>query len=105
MINMPLRVMQEAYSHEVCSAGFWPGSDSFPEPAFYAYCYPNPADFGKCKVYPEQAFFSDEMGEFFLTYDAVRKSVNPEDTLMQFLQSTYAAAAKNSQLGPRSARL
>ena len=94
MVNMPLRVMQEAYSHEVCSAGFWPGSDSFPEPAFYAYCYPSPADFGKYKVSPEEAFFSDEMGEFFLPYDAVRKSATPVDTLMQFLDSTYAAAAK-----------
>ena len=92
--SMPLRVMQEAYSHEVCSVGFWPGSDSFPEPAFYAYCYPSPAEFGKYKAEPSEAFFSDEMEEFFLPYEAVIKSENPEATLMKFLESTYDAAAE-----------
>ena len=94
--NMPLRVMQEAYSHEVCSVGFWPGSDSFPEPAFYAYCYPSPAEFGKYKVEPPEAFFSDEMGEFFLTYQVVSSSENPEVTLMKFLESTYDAAVETA---------
>ncbi len=92
--HMPLTVMQEAYSHEVCSAGFWPGSDAFPQPAFYAYCYPTPADFGEQTVQPAAAFYSTEMGEFFLTYDEVIKAADPGAALMQFLQSTYAAAAK-----------
>lgn len=91
--NMPLRVMQEAYSHEVSSAGFWGGSAAFPQPVFYAYCYPVPETFGQQKVAPEAAFYSKEMGEFFLPYDAVRTSGDPEKALMQFLQTTYEAAA------------
>lgn len=91
--NMPLRVMQEAYSHEVSSCGFWPGSESFPEPAFYAYCYPTPPDFGNQKVQPKEAFYSEEMGEFFLKYEDVRSAADPEATLLQFLNSTYLAAA------------
>jgi len=92
--NLPLEVMQEAYSHEVSSAGFWAGSDAFPQPAFYSYCYPTPAAFGDQSVKPAEAFYSREMGEFFLPYEAVRSSSNPEETLMQFLQSTYEAAAE-----------
>jgi hypothetical protein len=91
--NIPLKVMQEAYSHEVSSCGFWPGSESFPEPAFYAYCYPTPPDFGQQKVEPKESFYSDDMGEFFLTYETVRLSENPEATLLHFLNSTYLAAA------------
>ena len=94
--NIPLRVMQEAYSHEVCSAGFWGGSPNFPQPAFYAYCYPSPADFGVQPIEPEEAFFSKEMGEFLLPYHAIRDSPEPEAALMQFLQSTYDAAAKTA---------
>ncbi|MBT8195869.1 MAG: hypothetical protein HKO56_08355 [Bacteroidia bacterium] len=93
MPNMPLRVMQEAYSHEVSSAGFWPGSEQSPQPVFYSYSYPTPADFGKQIVQPSEAFYSEEMGEFFLPYDAVASSNNPNETLMSFLQSTYEAAA------------
>ncbi|MDR3679270.1 MAG: DUF5996 family protein [Flavipsychrobacter sp.] len=93
MPNMPLKVMQEAYSHEVCSAGFWPGSPAFPKPVFYAYCYPTPDAFSQQPILPKEAFYSNEMGEFFLPYDVVRLSENPEETLMQFLQSTYEAAA------------
>jgi hypothetical protein len=93
MPNMPLKVMQEAYSHEVSSAGFWPGSPAFPQPVFYAYCYPTPDAFSQQPVLPKEAFYSNEMGEFFLPYDVVRQSENPEETLMQFLQSTYEAAA------------
>ena len=93
MPNMPLRVMQESYSHEVSSCGFWPGNEQFPMPAFYSYCYPAPANFGEQKAEPEEAFFSKEMGEFFLPYDIVRKSDNPEETLLRFLQTTYEAAA------------
>jgi hypothetical protein len=91
--NMPDRVMQEAYSHEVSSCGFWPGNEQFPHPAFYAYCYPTPADFGKQPVEPPEAFYSTEMGEFFLKYDDVSGSDDPQGRLMQFLESTYVAAA------------
>lgn len=93
MPHMPLEVMQEAYSHEVSSVGFWPGSKDSPMPVFYAYCYPSTPEFGKQKVLPESAFFSEEMGEYFLTYDAVQQAENPEETLMQFLESTHKAAA------------
>ena len=93
MPNMPLDVMQEAYSQEVSSAGFWPGSEQSPTPVFYAYAYPAHDEFGKQKVLPEQAFYSPEMGEFFLKYEDVRNSKNPEKTLYDFLQSTYEAAA------------
>jgi hypothetical protein len=91
--NIPLPVMQEAYSQEVSSCGFWPGNEQFPHPAFYSYCYPTPAEFSKQLVKPEEAFFSEDLGEFILLYEAVQQSGNPEDTLMQFLQSTYEAAA------------
>lgn len=91
--NIPLKVMQESYSHEVSSCGFWPGSEQFPMPAFYSYCYPTPDAFGQQEVQPKEAFFSKEMGEFFLPYDAVRLADNPENILLQFLQSTYEAAA------------
>lgn len=96
MPNMPLDVMQEAYSKEVSSAGFWLGSKDFPFPAFYAYAYPGNESFGKQKVHPKQAFWSDEMGEFFLKYEDVQKSTTPEKVLVSFLQSTYDAAANTS---------
>jgi hypothetical protein len=91
--NIPIRVMQEAYSHEVSSCGFWPGNVQFPHPAFYSYCYPSSAAFGKQPVKPKEALFSSKMGEFILLYEVVQRSDSPEDTLMQFLQSTYEAAA------------
>lgn len=94
--NIPLEVMQEAYSHEVSSCGFWPGSDQFPQPAFYSYCYPTPGDFGQQKVSPPEAFYDTSMGEFFLTYNAVQQSANPEKALLQFMQSTYDAAASTA---------
>ncbi|MCK5705163.1 MAG: hypothetical protein KAI29_28625, partial [Cyclobacteriaceae bacterium] len=96
MPNMPLEVMQEAYSQEVCSAGFWPGSKDSPNPVFYSYVYPTPESFGKQKVLPEQSYFSPEMGEFFLNYSDVQKSGNPEKMLFDFLVSTYNAAAKSA---------
>jgi hypothetical protein len=91
--NMPNAVMQEAYSHEVSSCGFWPGSEQFPHAVFYSYCYPTPPEFSKQAVRPNEAFFSGEMGEFMLLYEVVQRSDNPGDILMQFLQTTYAAAA------------
>ena len=90
---MPLAVMQEAYSHEVSSCGFWAGSDDFPFPVFYAYCYPTPANFANQPVKPKQAFFSAEMGEFFIKYEDVVNAEDPEAALLEFMQSTYEAAA------------
>lgn len=92
--NIPLAVMQEAYSREVSSCGFWAGQDNFPYPAFYSYCYPTPNDFSKQPVAPPEAFYNNDMGEFLLTYEAVQQSANPEDTLLSFMQSTYEAAAR-----------
>ncbi len=87
-------VAQEAYSHEVSSAGFWPGSPGPVEyPAFYAYAYPTPAGFAAASIQPAEALFSKELGEFLLPYDAVREAADPEQALMEFLQSTYEAAA------------
>ena len=97
MPNMPLEVMQEAYSQEVCSAGFWPGSKDFPTPVFYAYAYPSDPSFGEQKILPKEAFYSPEMGEFLLKYEDVQNSENPEKTLREFLSTTYIAAAKTSQ--------
>ena len=92
--HIPLRVMQESYSHEVSSCGFWPGGKEFPHPAFYAYCYPTPEAFGSEPVQPGKAFFNADMGEFFLLYEDVIAAEHPEQTLMDFLQSTYEAAAR-----------
>jgi hypothetical protein len=87
-------VAQEAYSHEVSSAGFWPGSAGpVAYPAFYSYAYPAPANFAAAAVRPREAFFSQELGEFILPYDAVRTASDPEHALLEFLQSTYEAAA------------
>ncbi len=83
----------EAYSHEVSSAGFWPGSGAIDYPAFYSYAYPEPAGFRATKVKPDAAFFHETMGEFILPYDAVRTAANPDQALFDFLQSTYEAAA------------
>ena len=86
-------VMREAYSHEVSSAGFWPGSPQAPDPAFYAYAYPTPEGFGDAPVRPEGAFFHRDLGEFFLPYEVMRTAPDPERALLDFLESTYEAAA------------
>jgi Family of unknown function (DUF5996) len=91
--NMPLEVMQEAYSHEVSSCGFWAGDQRYPRPAFYAYCYPTPEMFKDQPVSPESVFFSPSLGEYLLDYEHVRNATDPEAFLMEFLQTTYAAAA------------
>jgi uncharacterized protein DUF5996 len=91
--NLPDVVAREAYSHEVSSAGFWPGGGGLDEAAFYSYAYPAPAGYSAAKVEPDAAFFSKELGEFILPYEAVRTARQPERALMEFLQSTYAAAA------------
>jgi hypothetical protein len=92
--NMPLAVMREAYSHEVSSAGFWPGGEPMPYPIFYSYAYPTPTGFDKATVAPESAVWNQDLGEFVLPYHDVCGSDDPEDTLMQFLQTTYEAAAR-----------
>jgi Family of unknown function (DUF5996) len=91
--NLPDAVAHEAYSHEVSSAGFWPGSGAIDYPAFYSYAYPEPSGFRTAKVRPDAAFFSEAAGEFILPYDAVRTAADPDAALLDFLQSTYEAAA------------
>jgi hypothetical protein len=91
--NLPDAVAREAYSHEVSSAGFWPGGGPIDYAAFYSYAYPAPDGFASAPVKPADAFFSKELGEFILPYDAVRTAAAPERALMDFLQSTYEAAA------------
>jgi hypothetical protein len=93
MPNLPDAVAQEAYSHEVSSAGFWPGGGAIDYPAFYSYAYPAPEGFATTPVRPDAAFFSAALGEFILPYDAVRTAADPDGALLDFLQSTYEAAA------------
>jgi len=90
--NVARYVMVEAYSHEVSSCGFWPGN-GLAMPAFYAYIYPEPKGFSEARVRPAEAFYSREMKEFILPYDAVRKDESPDTKLLDFFQSTYEAAA------------
>jgi hypothetical protein len=91
--NLPDAVAYEAYSHEVSSAGFWPGSGVVDYPAFYSYAYPEPPGFRATKVRPDAAFFGEALGEFILPYDVVRTADDPDKVLLDFLQSTYEAAA------------
>jgi hypothetical protein len=92
--NLPDWVAREAYSHEVSSAGFWPGGSGIDHPAFYSYAYPAPDGFSKRRVRPAAASWSTQLGEFLLPYDAVRTASSPDDVLLDFLQSTYEAAAE-----------
>jgi hypothetical protein len=91
--NLPDAVACEAYSHEESSAGFWPGSGAIDYPAFYSYAYPEPPGYRTAKVRPDAAFFSEALGEFILPYDAVRTADDPDRALLEFLQSSYEAAA------------
>jgi hypothetical protein len=91
--NLPDRVTQEAYSHEVSSCGFWAGTPPVDYPAFYAYAYPEPPGFAEARIRPDGAFYSKDLGEFILPYARVRESATPDATLLEFLQSTYEAAA------------
>ena len=100
LVNIPGRVMEEAYSHEVSSCGFWPGNETSPAPIFYSYSYPTPPDFGTQPVDPAGAFYSKEMGEFILPYDAVRQTGDPGETLLRFMRSTYRAAALTGHWDP-----
>ena len=91
---MPLWVAQEAYSQEVASAGFWPGSDDLPEPIFYAYAYPSPEGFAAADVGPDGACWSKDLGEFVLPLDAMRAAADPDAALLQFLNDSFDAAAR-----------
>jgi hypothetical protein len=91
--HLPDAVTREAYSHEVSSAGFWPGDDRAPEPSFYSYAYPTPAGFEAAAVSPQEARFDGALGEFLLPYEAVRRAADPDAALLAFLQTTYEAAA------------
>jgi len=95
--HLPDTVAREAYSHEVSSAGFWPGGGAVEEPSFYAYAYPAPAGFADAPVAPEGARFDKALGEFLLPYAAVRSAADPDAALTAFLQSTYEAAADLAQ--------
>lgn len=91
--HLPDPVTREAYNREVSSAGFWPGGGPTDFAAFYSYAYPAPAGFGDAAVRPADAYYHTDLGEFLLPYDAVRTAADPDAVLMDFLQSTYEAAA------------
>ncbi|MBX9741377.1 MAG: hypothetical protein K2X62_14980 [Beijerinckiaceae bacterium] len=91
--RLPDAVTREAYSHEVSSAGFWPGGGPVDFAAFYSYAYPAPEGFAQARVRPDAAAFNAAFGEFILPYDAVRRAPDPEAALMAFLESSYRAAA------------
>ncbi|MDO9165371.1 MAG: DUF5996 family protein [Rhodoferax sp.] len=91
--HCPDWVMREAYSHEVSSCGFWPGGEAFPVPVFYSYAYPEPPGFSTAAVRPDGARYDPNLHEFILPYDAVRLAPAPDARLLEFLQSSYEAAA------------
>lgn len=92
MPGLPDRVTRDAYSHEVSSCGFWPEAPGI-EPLFYSYAYPEPSGYANCAIGPAAAYFDAKLGEFVMPYEDVRKSADPDSTLLQFLQTTYEAAA------------
>jgi hypothetical protein len=91
--GLPDAITREAYSHEVSSAGFWPGSDAYPQAAFYAYAYPEPPGFRDAAVTPG-ASYDATFGEFILPYETVRVAADPDALLLDFLVTTYEAAAE-----------
>jgi Family of unknown function (DUF5996) len=91
--GLPDAVTREAYSHEVSSAGFWPGDPETKFPAFYSYAYPAPEGFAESQPAPEGAYFDQKLGEFVLPYESVRMANDPERTLLAFLECAYRAAA------------
>ncbi|MDX1696716.1 MAG: DUF5996 family protein [Thiohalobacterales bacterium] len=93
--NFPDWVAREAYSHEVSSAGFWPGGGGVDYAAFYSYAYPAPDGFSNTRVQPDGATWSEQLGEFLLPYHEVQTATSPDDVLLDFLQSTYVAAAES----------
>ena len=97
MPGLPDRVTRDAYSHEVCSCGFWPGAPGVSDAMFYSYAYPEPQGYREVAVRPEAAHFDANLGEFALPYEAMRTSADPDAALLDFLQSTYDAAANTAQ--------
>jgi hypothetical protein len=95
--NLPDWVAREAYSQEVSSCGFWPGGSPAPYPLFYAYAYPEPQEFHSARVRPSDAAYDPTLREFVLRYDDVRKASDPDAILLEFLQSTYEAAADQAR--------
>ena len=95
--GVAVEVMREAYSHEVSSAGFWPGGNGADDASFYSYAYPTLDGFRESPVQPAGAYFGEELGMFLLPYEIVRTSDYPERTLLAFLQSSYEAAANSAQ--------
>ncbi len=93
--NCPDWVMEDSYSHELSSAGFWAGT-GLGEAAFYSYAYPEPEGYRSENIQPDEAWYHEELGEYILPYSAVRNAKNPDGLLLSFLQSTYGAAARNS---------
>jgi Family of unknown function (DUF5996) len=91
--NLGAWVMQEAYSHEVSSCGFWAGNGGFGQAAFFSYAYPEPPGFAEAPTRPDKTYYDRDLGQFILPYDALRRAQSPDDTLMDYLTSTYAAAA------------
>jgi hypothetical protein len=91
--NVASRVMDEAYSHEVSSCGFWPGNGGYGRAAYYVYAYPEPAGYGDTALSTSDGFYDAKLGQFILPYDAVREARDPDALLLGFLQETYAAAA------------
>lgn len=87
------RFMVDAYSREVISHGFWPGNQQVPEPAFYAYAVPEPDGFKQARVRPDAAFYEQTMGEFLLPYEAVRRAPDPEQAILDFMETTYDRAS------------
>jgi Family of unknown function (DUF5996) len=90
-------ITREAYSHEVISAGWWPGGGDIAGPAFYAYAAPEPEGFAQQTIQPAQAFYHPQLKEFLLMYDEVRQAASPRVTLLEFLQSTYNAGANTGK--------
>jgi hypothetical protein len=93
--GLPDAVAREAYSHEVSSAGFWPGNDVYPHAVFYSYAYPEPGGFRAWPV-PPGASYETALGEFVLPYERVRAAADPDAALLDFLSATYAAAADSA---------
>lgn len=94
--NLSEEVVREAYSHEVMSCGFWPGNEMYPKAAFYAYAYPEPDDFMNARINPQEAYYHQDLKEFILDYDDVRKARDPVKKLRKFLDSAYTAVAEKA---------
>ncbi len=92
MPGLPDRITRDAYSHEVCSCGFWPGMPGV-EPMFYSYAYPEPQGYKEYSIGPSAGAYDKNLGEFVLPYEEMRRSADPDATLLAFLQNTYEAAA------------